>query len=753
VTILTARETGWTAAESRPAMANDVNRHSRIGLTSRAVLRDGVPWIPVSGEIHYSRVPRDRWRERLLLMKSGGVDVISSYVIWIHHEPTRGDVRFDDNLDIAAFVRLCEELGLLFVLRIGPWAHGEVRNGGFPDWVQEAEVIHRSDDPAYLVMVREWFAALGEALADVCGPTSPIIAIQIENELYDQPQHLSTLKAMAREAGLTAPLYTATAWGGADLPAEEFFPVYSGYGDGFWVDAAAPWDNTFRQHYFFSDKWDDPGVGADVRGVAIADVAAKDRDESFPPATCELGGGMATTYHRRIVPTGADIAAVANAKIGSGSAWQGYYMYAGGSNPGGDQYQESHRSGYPNDLPTFDYDFHAAVGSAGQLGASHAMLRRQHAFLAAFGDSLATLPAAFPDLLPTGVDDSSTLRWSVRGADGSGFVFINWHQPHIPLPTLRQIRPSVEHGSGMVVFSDAPLDIVPGTIARWPYGLTMSGTRLNWATASVLTVLHNGTLVLVAEPDLDVQISVGHGVPTVVLDGALGGFVSVDGLSVLVIGYADADRVWVLEGNRRTVALCNEPLWEDGGQIVVRSATRPNLMVWDTSGWKSLALEPCGTTTVATTLAVSVEANARAPLESYGLYSGRQSAPAESDVTERSARYRFGDVGVSENQSRRTLRVDWAGDVAQLLVDGRIVADRFWDGTPWYIDLDSFDGATGDAVSLRILPLHGASSIRLPAAAEDRRRSTTGALCALDAVSLARSAEWRSGADAPHDHH
>ena len=67
-----------------------------------------------------------------------------------------------------------------------------------------------------------------------------MIAIQLENELYDQPGHLVTLKAMARRHGLTAPISTATAWGGADLPAGEVLPLYGGYGDGFWVDLLNP---------------------------------------------------------------------------------------------------------------------------------------------------------------------------------------------------------------------------------------------------------------------------------------------------------------------------------------------------------------------------------------------------------------------------------------------------------------------------------------------------------------------------------
>ena len=76
-------------------------------------------------------------------------------------------------------------------------------------------------------------------------------------------------------------------------------------------------------------------------------------------------------------------------------------MYAGGLNPRPDL-QESQATGYPNDLPVFDYDFHAPIGAAGDLAPSHAELRRQHAFLAAFGESLADMPSTLPDVLPHG---------------------------------------------------------------------------------------------------------------------------------------------------------------------------------------------------------------------------------------------------------------------------------------------------------------------------------------------------------------
>ena len=115
---------------------------------------------------------------------------------------------------------------------------------------------------------------------------------------------------------------------------------------------------------------------------------------------------MATAYHRRPIARGRDIAALANVKIGNGSAWQGFYMYVGGINPA-DHLQETHATGYPNDLPRFDYDFQAAIGATGRPGASLGLLRDHNAFLSAFGDRLADMYSSLPDDAPIDIHDLS----------------------------------------------------------------------------------------------------------------------------------------------------------------------------------------------------------------------------------------------------------------------------------------------------------------------------------------------------------
>jgi hypothetical protein len=731
-------------------MANQEDARPGLSLTSRHLTRDGAPIVPASGEIHYSRLPRDRWAQRLRQMRSGGVTVAASYVFWLHHVPVRGEPRFDGNLDVAAFTDLCAATGLDLVLRIGPWCHGEARNGGFPDWVQQAPVVHRTDDPAYLDLVREWFGQLAAALDGRCGPGGTVLGIQLENELYDQPGHIVTLKRLAREAGISAPLWTATAWGGADLPPEEVLPLYGGYGDGFWVDADAPWDPTFRDHYFFSHVWDDPGIGADVRRTQSvpSTTAPRTPSELFPPATCELGGGMATAYHRRPRPAALDVATVAHCKIGNGSAWQGYYMYAGGTNPPGpDGTQESHATGYPNDVPRLGYDFHAPIGEAGVLAPSHAELRRQHAFLAAFGAELAEMPSSLPAHRPAGVEDRETLRWALRADGVSGFLFLAWHQPHFPLATYRsaQFRVTLSDERELVLPA-SPVDIPAGTLARWPLGLEAGGVRVDWATASALTLLPGPTptLVLTAEPGIGAALAVDGTTRTVEPALTPQRYGTLD---ILVLPAEVTSQIWVCEDGpgRRLLLSPSELSWGPDGRIDVLG--EPTVQVYDPAAgaFTPLPLTPAGATAqVSAPLVAELTSPPAATVPvAYGKYDGRQSAPSPTAFDELAAVFRLPIPSWAADPALDTLvAIDWAGDVAELRVDGRTVTDRFWDGSRWTISLQDIGYRAGSTVTLHILPLAAGSPIRLPLDAAGRLVEAEGQLMSVDRIEVTGRRTW-----------
>lgn len=462
-----------------------------IAVNQHYLTLNGRPWVPVMGEFHFSRYPMESWEEELLKMKAGGISVVATYLFWIHHEEVEGQYNWSGACDIRRFVLLCKLHDLLVYPRIGPWAHGECRNGGFPDWLlQRCGSEVRQDSPVYLAHVLRYFKEIGRRLNRLLWKDGgPVIGIQLENELTNNPQHIQTLKGLAREAGFDVPLYTMTGWGPAEVPDGEVIPVFGGYPDAFWDRQVEGWSRSSIRHYFYSSLRDDNTIGADLRPRAeIGDLSYL---SEYPFGTCETGGGMQVSYHRRPRISADDIAALAMVKVGNGSNLQGYYMYHGGANPLGQHstLQESQASGYPNDLPVINYDFQAPIGQYGQVRESYHALRPLHLFLHDFGDRLAPLSPHLPASMPASVDDRKTLRWCLRSDGSQGFLFINNHQRIESLPDQLGIRFSVTLDGEKITLPSRPVDIPSGLYTFWPLNFNLNGALLKYATAQPICQL------------------------------------------------------------------------------------------------------------------------------------------------------------------------------------------------------------------------------------------------------------------------
>ncbi|MEU3936744.1 beta-galactosidase [Streptomyces sp. NPDC029044] len=736
-----------------------------IEVTSHRFTRGGRPWFPVSGEFHYSRYPHGEWEEELLKMKAGGVSAVASYVIWIHHEEIEGRVRFDGDRDLRRFAELCARHGLDFIPRIGPWSHAEVRNGGLPDWLLAGACTPRTDDPAYLAPVRAWFTAIAGQLHGLGrAGGGPIVAIQIENELYDQPGHLRTLKRMAQEAGLSAPLWTSTAWGGVQLPGDELLPLYGGYPEAFWTEAAGGWPDTCRKHFFFTHERDDEGIGADLRPTAVRGAGPAPTDR-FPWATCELGGGMAVAYHRRPRVEAGDVGALALTKIGCGSVWQGYYMFHGGTNPVGEltSLQESHATGYPNDLPVLTYDFQAPLGEYGQLRPSYHELRLQHLLLACFGHRIAPLRSVLPEQPPAGQDDRDTLRWAVRADGTSGFLFVTNHQPHEPLPDHPDTAFTVEFPDApSLTLPSTPVTVPSGAYFCWPLRLDVAGLRLEWATAQpVCTVEADDRTVLVLAATDGIAPELALDADTVASVAVPSGEITPVAGRILVCGVrpgtdalveveaADGSRVGLLvldAATARTVyrgrawgaerlVLCGDGVVFDerrnevrlhspaaGPSFAVLPAPESALVVRGAGVRETAdgvftrytvdAGPPAGTAATVR----SVRPAGPAPVPVTGVQ-GRASVPGEKDVAAAAAEYRVDLPGdLLRNPSGVLLRLRWTGDLARAYVGEALVADQFWSGRVWDIGLDRLPArALGtEGLLLKVLPLAPEAAVHVP---------------------------------------
>ncbi|NYF78060.1 glycoside hydrolase family 35 protein [Granulicella arctica] len=178
-------------------------------------LLDGKPFRVISGEMHYPRIPRAYWRDRLRKAKAMGLNTITTYAFWNEHEPKPGVYDFSGNNDIAEFIREAQQEGLYVILRPGPYVCAEWEFGGYPSWLlKDHATVVRSSDPKFMEPSNRWIKRLGQEVAPLqIGNGGPIILVQVENEYgsfgkdhaYMEQNHQAIL-----DAGFTkSQLYTA----------------------------------------------------------------------------------------------------------------------------------------------------------------------------------------------------------------------------------------------------------------------------------------------------------------------------------------------------------------------------------------------------------------------------------------------------------------------------------------------------------------------------------------------------------------
>ncbi|WP_211212282.1 glycoside hydrolase family 35 protein [Rudaea cellulosilytica] len=155
-----------------------------LGVDQGHFVFDGKPFRIVSGEMHYPRIPREYWHERLKMAKAMGLNAVTAYVFWNVHERTPGQYDFGGQYDVAEFIRAAQAEGLYVILRPGPYVCAEWEFGGFPAWLlKDRSTIVRSRDPKYLEPATRWLHRLGKELAPLqYAHGGPIIAVQVENE-------------------------------------------------------------------------------------------------------------------------------------------------------------------------------------------------------------------------------------------------------------------------------------------------------------------------------------------------------------------------------------------------------------------------------------------------------------------------------------------------------------------------------------------------------------------------------------------
>ena len=637
--------------KDEPLLINHLNmggknpKGEEINVTSRYFTRNGKPWIGVMGEFHFSRYSRENWHRELAKMKAGGITIVSTYLFWIYHEEIEGKMDFGGDNDIRAFIKECKDVGLDVVIRIGPWAHGECRNGAFPDWLLKKDYKLRDNNEEYLAVVKKWYQSIyNEVKGLFYKDGGNIIAVQIENEFVDNAEHLAKLKEIAVECGFIAPIYTVTGWNsasGAKIPVDEVVPVFGGY-------CEAPWENHMNRlspspHYFFNRMRNDSAIGTDLIAKTQSDGWQLPY-ERYPFATCELGGGIEVTHHRRPIIKPMDIYAVSLVKLGDGNNLVGYYMYHGGTNKIGElsTFNETKATGYPNDYPILSYDFQAPLSEYGEVREQYGLLNMLHMFVNDFGEEFAPM-IAVDSANSVAADDTNSLRYGMRTNGKSGFVFVNHYQRLTELADIENAVISAEN----VEFP--PIDVKGEVSFFMPFNMKMGDSVLEYATAQPLCKCDD-TYFFAEIPNIKAEYKFSKG-----------------SANIVTVPFENAKYMRKLNGTVYIGGGCN--LYEENGQIHSVEDGEYICQKWNGSEFETLTIVQ-----LAKQSNVEITVVENSPFEPK--YKEELCIGGERELTWKKINV-DGGYGFAE--------IDYVGDVAQIYADGELVADDYYYGNTWRV--------------------------------------------------------------------
>lgn len=647
-----------------------------------SLIIDGHRVCPVMGEIHYSRIPADEWADEVRKMKEGGVTVIATYVFWNHIEEEEGIFRWDGQRNLRRFIEVCKEQDMPVVLRLGPFCHGEVRNGGIPEWMfslpmsplksgsASTAVKLRSTDPRFLAYAERLYRQIFTQVQGLQWKDGgPVIAAQFDNEYRGSGDYLMALKRIATDIGFDLPFYTRTGWPelSKPVPFGEMLPLYGDYADGFWDKETKECVGNYYKAFNFKGFRSSTAIGTDLLGKQEESINKGDAD--YPYFTCELGGGMATAYHRRPFVYPEDAYSMALVKLGSGSNLLGYYMYHGGTNPEGrlntlNECQTSPGTAN-NDLPVCTYDFQAPLGEFGQTYPQYYKLRPLHLFMHDFGDILAPMEASFPTPQDLPKGDDSQLRWAVRSLTpssesemGPAFIFINNYERLQSLSAKRNVQLSA---CGVVL---PRLTIPAGCMAILPVNIH----NIRYATAQ-----------LVARRDGKIYMMQIEGLPTTI---------------------AMQDGKTLKNVKPRGTA---KPVYKNIYLLTRQEAER-------------LFLTPTGHEDIGFDIRCTKVKEA-GPLRTIKKGRAKVAEAPSEEEWQQAAVY---SITVSEDavtRFKRLLSITYQGDCARLYAEGKLIADNFQYGRPFLYGLWRLPkGCT--QLELHILPMQQDEPVYLPREAD-----------------------------------
>lgn len=194
------------------SITTQAQKAQTFAIGSDAFELNGKPYVIRCGEMHFARIPKAEWRNRLKMAKAMGLNTVCAYLFWNMHENKKDQFTWSGQADVKTFCKIAQEEGLYVILRPGPYSCAEWEFGGFPWWLlQDKSIKLRTQHPYFLARSKKYFMEVGKELAGMQVTNGGnIIMVQVENEYGSygsDKDYMNIIKANLIEAGFKVPLF------------------------------------------------------------------------------------------------------------------------------------------------------------------------------------------------------------------------------------------------------------------------------------------------------------------------------------------------------------------------------------------------------------------------------------------------------------------------------------------------------------------------------------------------------------------
>jgi beta-galactosidase len=351
-------------------------------------------------------------------------------------------------------------------------------------------------------------------------------------------------------------------------------------------------------------------------------------------------------------------------------------------------------------LPKISYDFQAPIGEFGQVREGFHRLKVIHYFLNDFGYLLALMQTILPvDASTLKPEDIADLHYAVRIKDNSGFLFINNFQDHTIVPDKNNIRIKIKTGNGDVLIPESGgFNLKSEENAIFPFNFNLNGAMLNYATAQLMTKSDDATepwYVFFRPEGVSAEFS----------------FAKTNGLSVQKNAGITVDK-----NSKRILIKCNDPVSEF--TLIVKGRKTKVLVIDKSLALKSYIVHIVGKKFIVFSNAIVLQDGKSFTLLSDGknnydvsVYPKIKNTPAidNGTITNTSVSTVMTSFNISipevkipvetsrvgekkfivklpsslGNLNDIFLQINFTGDTGMGFLDGKLVTDKFYNGSPW----------------------------------------------------------------------